>query len=260
VNVTLHRVDAGYNQIAVLEYEARRARDVTLVVGHGYSSSKQNLDGLCAFLASHGFSVYALDFPGHKLGASGGRLRSVDDLLDALDAVVRFARSRGTTTAYALGHSMGATTALCVAGRDPSLAGAVSIATGYGRPTALDALAARGVVDLRSSYVDGLSLPEIAAEWQPHLDDALPLLAGRPVLFVAAERDGMVSRASVEDLYDRAFEPKTFTTVPSDHTFAGDNSRSAVLQWLNALHPRRTAETPAAAETGDATPLIDAPL
>ncbi|MEA2688495.1 MAG: uncharacterized protein QOJ39_711 [Candidatus Eremiobacteraeota bacterium] len=258
MNVTLHRVDAGFNSVAVLEYEARRARGVTLVVGHGYSSSKQNLDGLCSFLASHGFSVYSLDFPGHKLGASGGRLRGVDDLLDAMDAVVRFARERGAQTIYAVGHSMGATTALCVAARDSSLAGAVSIATGYGRPSVLDALAARGVVDLRSSYVDGLSLQEIAHEWQPLLDDALAQLSGRPVLFVAAERDAMVARSSVEELYARTGDPKTIVTVPSDHTFAGDNSRTAVLQWLNGLHPRR-APGEAAAEP-PATPLIDAPL
>src|ERR1700676_3345704 len=148
MNVVLHRVGAGFNSVAVLEYEARRPRGVTIVVGHGYSSSKQNLDGLCAFLASHGLGVYSLDFPGHKLGASGGRLRSVHDLFDAMEAVVRFARECGARTTDALGHSMGATTALCVAGRDPSLAGAVSIATGYGRPSVLDTLAARGVVDL----------------------------------------------------------------------------------------------------------------
>ncbi len=256
VNVTLHRVDAGFNQIAVLEYEPRRPRGVTIVAGHGYSSSKQNLDGLCAFLASHGFGVYSLDFPGHKLGASGGRLRSVHDLFDAMGAVVPFARDRGASIVYALGHSMGATTALCVAGRDPSMAGAVSIATGYGRPTVLDALAARGVVDLRSSYVDGLALQEIAHEWQPLVDEALPALAGRPVLFIAAERDGMVSRASVSELYDHAFEPKTLSSIASDHTFAGDNSRTAVLQWLNALHPRATGPPADAA----ATPLVDAPL
>lgn len=239
MNVALHRVDAGFNSIAVLAYEARRPRDVTLVVGHGYSSSKQNLDGLCAFLASHGYAVYALDFPGHKLGASGGQLRSVTDLLDAMDAVVRFARERGAATLYAAGHSMGAATALCVAARDPAIAGAISIATGFGRPTVLDALAARGVVDLRSSYVDGLSLPEVAQEWQPLLAGQLPRLAGRPTLFVAAERDAMVSRMSVEELHARAPEPKTMVTIASDHTFAGDNSRGAVLQWLNAFHPRR---------------------
>jgi alpha-beta hydrolase superfamily lysophospholipase len=258
MNVTLHRVSLREDDdaaIAVLEYEARRARDVTLIAGHGYSSSKQNLDGLCAFLASHGFSVYSLDFPGHKLGASGGRLRDAGDLFGAMDAAVRFARTRGAQTVYALGHSMGAAAALCVAGRDPALAGAISIATGYGRPTVIDALAARGVVDLRSSYVDGLTLQDVAEQWQPHVDGALQKLAGRPVLFIAAERDAMVARASVEALYDRAAEPKTFVTVPSDHTFAGDNSRTAVLQWLNALHPRLTA-----AEPPPPIPLIDAPL
>jgi alpha-beta hydrolase superfamily lysophospholipase len=257
MTVNLHHLpvtlSSSKGELAVLEYEARRARDVTLVVGHGYSSSKQNLDGLCAFLASHGFAVYSLDFPGHKLGASGGRLRSVDDLLDAMAAVIAFARERGATTVYTAGHSMGAATALCTAGRDLSVAGAVSIATGHGRPAVLTTLAARGVVDLRSSYVDGLTLPELTQEWEPLLDDALLRLAGRPVLFVAAERDGMVSRASVEELYRRASEPKALVTVASDHTFAGDNSRAAVLQWLTAMHPGRAAK---AVET----PLIDAPL
>lgn len=255
MKVDLHRVDAGFNEIAVLEYEPRRRRDVTLVVGHGYSSSKQNLDGLCAFLASNGYGVYSLDFPGHKLGSSGGRLRGVGDLLDAMESVVHFARERGAGVLYAVGHSMGATTALCVAGRDPGIAGAVSIATGYGRPSVLDALAARGVVDLRSSYVDGLALPELAHEWEPQLIAALPKLAGRPVLLVAAERDAMVSRGSVQQLHER-IPGSTLASVDSDHTFAGDNSRSTVLQWLNAMHPRRSAAEPVSVET----PLADAPL
>ena len=63
-------------------------------------------------------------------------------------------------------------------------------------------------------------------------------LAGRPVLYVAAERDGMVSRASAEALFMRAPEPKTFVTVASDHTYAGEHARAAVLAWLNERHPR----------------------
>jgi pimeloyl-ACP methyl ester carboxylesterase len=238
VIVELFRIDAGSNPVAVLGYEARRPRDVTLVVGHGYSSSKQNLDMLCGFLAGHGFTIYSLDFPGHKLGSSGGRLNAATDLTDAMHAVVAAARSRGASTLYVMGHSMGATTALCTAAGDPTIDGVISIATGYGRPQALDALARNGVVDLRSSYVDGLALPELAKEWQPLLDAALPKLKGRPSLFIAAERDGMVARASVEDLFARAPEPKTFATVASDHTFAGDNSRAAILAWLNERHPR----------------------
>jgi len=241
VNVDLFRVDAGTHEIAVLRYEARRPRGVTLVVGHGYSSSKQNLDMLCAFLASHGFDVYSLDFPGHKLGSSGGRLNAATDLIASMDAVVRTARERGAGRVYVVGHSMGAVTALCTAGQNPTITGAVSIATGYGRPQALETLARGGVVDLRSSYVVGLALPELAAQWQPLLDDALPRLAGRPVLYIAADRDGMVARSSVDALVARAPEPKAFATIASDHTFAGDNARSTVLAWLNERHPRELA-------------------
>jgi hypothetical protein len=63
----------------------------------------------------------------------------------------------------------------------------------------------------------------------------------------------MVSRAAVEELYRRASEPKALVSVASDHTFAGDNSRAAVLQWLTAMHPRRAADPVE-------TPLVDAPL
>ncbi len=227
----------------MLEYEARRPRGITIVAAHGYSSSKQNLDSLCAFLASHGFAVFSLDFPGHKLGASGGTLRSAEDLIDAFGAVVKHARDRDARTIYALGHSMGAVTALCAAGRDAALSGAISIATGSGRPAAIAALSGRGVVDLRSSYVDGLSLVDVAAAWEPLLADALPRLAGRPVLYVAAEQDGMVSGASVRELFARAPEPKTFATVPGNHTNAGENSRAVILGWLTERHARAALES-----------------
>jgi alpha-beta hydrolase superfamily lysophospholipase len=241
INVELLRAPGPRGEIAYLAYEARRPRGITLVAAHGYSSSKQNLDGLCAFLASHGYAVDSLDFPGHKLGASGGRLDSVEDLLGAVAAVVGAARARGAATIYLLGHSMGAVTALCATARDPGITGAVSIATGFGRPAALATLAGRGVVDLRSAYVDGLSLPEVAAQWEPVLGAALPLLAGRPTLFLAAENDAMVAEASVRELFERAPEPKSFATVPGNHTWAGENSRAAVLAWLNERHARSTS-------------------
>ena len=238
INVELLRANAGANDVAILAYEARRPRGVSIVAGHGYSSSKQNLDSLCAFLASHGFAVFSVDFPGHKLGASGGRLNAIDDLLDAFAATVDLARECGGETIYALGHSMGAVTALCATARDPGIAGVVSIATGYGRPAALTVLAGRGVVDLRSSYVDGMTLPEVAGAWDSLLPGALERLAGRPSLFIAAESDGMVSAASVRELFARAPEPKTFAAVPGNHTNAAENSRGAILAWLGVRHAR----------------------
>ena len=224
--------------VAALDYEPRRPRGVSLAVGHGYSSSKHNLDPLCAFLAGHGYRIVSIDFPGHKLGASGGRLEAVADLDESLVAAVRRLRESGGSAIYTMGHSMGATTALRVCAADAGITGAVSIATGYGRPLALEALAARGAVDLRSAYVDGLTLQALVAESEQPLEAALPKLAGRPVLYIAAERDAMVSRASAEELFARAPEPKTFVEIESDHTYAGENARAAVLAWLNERHPR----------------------
>ncbi len=238
MNVNLLRIGGSGTELAVLQYEGRRPRGVCLVVGHGYSSSKHNLDFLCGFLAGHGYGVFSLDFPGHKLGASGGRLDGIDDLVAAMQSVVGHVRERMGDPIYVMGHSMGAMTALLTGAQDPAVAGVIAIATGWGRPTALDALAGNGVTDFRAAYVEGVQLPDLVRNVDERLADALPHLAGRPQLYVGAARDAMVNPRSVEELYRRASEPKTFTIIESDHTSAGENARGAVLQWLNALHPR----------------------
>jgi pimeloyl-ACP methyl ester carboxylesterase len=234
----LFAIQAERNPVAVLWYEPRRPRGITLVVGHGYSSSKHNLDFLCGFLAAHGFGTYSLDFPGHKLGASGGELRGVDDCVDAMSAALGFAAERGDANVYTMGHSMGGMTALFTAAQHPSVLGAIAIATGFGRPTSLSALRQVGATDFRGSYVDGVSLPELVEGVDARYAAQLPKLAGRPVLYVAANRDAMVNETSVRELYDRAPEPKWFASIDSDHTYAGDRARAAVLEWLDRLHPR----------------------
>jgi len=237
VNVELIHLEGTHNPLAVLYYEPRRPRGVTLVAGHGYSSSKQNLDFLCSFLASHGFGVYSLDFPGHKLGASGGELRGVDDCIEAMSRVLAFSRALGNGTHYTMGHSMGGMTAIFCAALDESVAGTIAITTGYGRPTSLEALQRVGVTDFRASYVVGVPLPELVAGIEKRYDDLLPRLAGRPALYIAASRDAMVSPSSVKALYERAPEPKSLVTIDSDHTYAGERSRAAVLSWLSERHP-----------------------
>ena len=64
----------------------------------------------------------------------------------------------------------------------------------------------------------------------------------------------MVARASVDELFARAPEPKSFATVASDHTFAGDNSRAAVLAWLNERHPRDASRRAALGMTRSLAP------
>ena len=235
--VELFHLRTERNPVAVLWYRPRRPRNVCIVAGHGYSSSKQNLDFLCSFLSSHGFAVYSLDFPGHKLGSSGGELRGVDDCIDAMSGVVRFARERGESTLYTLGHSMGGMTAIFTAALDKSVEGTIAIATGYGRPTSLEALKRVGATDFRASYVVGITLPELVSGVEARYGLLLDRLAGRPCLYVSASRDAMVSPRSVADLYERAPEPKSFATIDSDHTYAGENARATVLEWLSERHP-----------------------
>jgi pimeloyl-ACP methyl ester carboxylesterase len=237
VKLDLLRVSGGQS-VAALRYEPKRPRGVWIVAGHGYSSSKQNLDFLAYFLASHGYGVMSLDFPGHKLGASGGRLESIGDLLDAMSSIVTHTRETHAGPIYVMGHSMGAMTALFVAAEDPGIAGTISIATGFGRPSALDALREKGVTDFRSAYVDGMALPDLVRGVDERFERALPRLGGRPQLYIAADRDAMVSRRSVEELFERAPDPKTLIAVASDHTYAAENSRAEILQWLNEQHPR----------------------
>lgn len=235
--VELFRIEAERNPVAVLWYEPRRPRGISLVAGHGYSSSKQNLDFLASFLASHGFGVYSIDFPGHKLGASAGVLRGVDDCIDAMSAAVAFARARGDAAAYTLGHSMGGMTAIFTAAHDAAVLGTIAIATGFGRPTSLESLRRVGVADFRSSYVVGVTLPELVSDVDQRYSELLVRLAGRPALYVAADRDAMVSPKSVRELYERAPEPKSFATIASDHTYAAEHSRATVLEWLDDRHP-----------------------
>ncbi|MFY9719271.1 MAG: alpha/beta fold hydrolase [Candidatus Cybelea sp.] len=235
--VELFHLGAQGEELAVLWYEPRRTRRVCVIAGHGYSSSKQNLDFLCSFLASHGFSVYSLDFPGHKLGSSGGELRNVGDCIEAMRRTIAFARERSEDAIYTMGHSMGGMTAIFAAALDVDILGTIAIATGFGRPTSLEVLRKVGVTDFRSSYVVGATLPELVAGVEVRYDELLPRLAGRPALYVAASRDAMVSPRSVKELYDRAPEPKAFATIESDHTYAAEHSRATVLQWLDERHP-----------------------
>ena len=133
VKLDLFRVAGRRNEVAVLAYEPRRSRNVWVVAGHGYSSSKQNLDLLCYFLASHGYGIFSLDFPGHKLGASGGWLESVDDLVDAMGAVVNHVRDEHDGPIYMMGHSMGGYVALAALRLAPHRITALGLRIGAAR-------------------------------------------------------------------------------------------------------------------------------
>ncbi|TAM60744.1 alpha/beta fold hydrolase [bacterium] len=233
MNLTLEFLKTGGHRVATLLYEPAQPKEATLVLGHGYSSSKQNLDFLAGFVAQHGYRVVTFDFPGHKLGASEGRLESFDTCLETMATVVEYAAERFGGQTYVGGHSLGAATALRICGADPRLAGCIAIATGRDIGANLDQIRARGPLSFRAAYVDGVSLPDLIGQMgTASIDAALDAIAGRPLLVVAAAHDLIAPRSQVEALFERAADPKTLRVIESDHTFAASNSKAAVLAWL----------------------------
>ena len=129
---------------------------------------------------------------------------------------------------------MGGMTAIFAAAIDANIRGAVAIATGYGRPTSLEALRKVGVTDFRSSYVVGVALPELVAGVEARYDELLPRLAGRSALYIAASRDAMVSPTSVRELYDRAPDAKTpGNDRQRSYLRGGTFARATVLEWFD---------------------------
>ena len=186
---------------------------------------------------------YSLDFPGHKLGASGGELRGVDDCIDAMSAAFRFARERGDSSAYTMGHSMGGMTAIFTAALDPAVLGVIAIATGYGRPTSLAALRQAGATDFRSSYVAASSLPELVAS----VDDGLrgaAAASGRPAGAVRrrkSRRDGERTQRA------RALRTSAGTQVVRRHRQRSHVCRGALARrragMAQRAPPRRAVRT-----------------
>ena len=140
----------------------------------------------------------------------------------AVDALRARTRRRAV---YALGHSMGGMTALFTAALDSSITGTIAIATGYGRPTSLE----RYVKPVRPISVRLTSMASTFRNSLTGWTSGTPRCAqtGRPAgALRRGNRDAMVNAVERARAYTmRAPEPKTFATIDSDHTYAGELAR-----------------------------------
>lgn len=100
----------------------------TAVFIHGAQNDHSVWGLQTRYFAHHGFSVLAVDLPGH--GRSGGpALHSVEAMADWLNALLDAA---GVSQAILVGHSMGSLIALEAASRQPSrVAGIALVGTAY---------------------------------------------------------------------------------------------------------------------------------
>lgn len=205
-----------------------------VVLCHGYSSSKHNVDPLAFHLAAEGYAALAFDFLGHKLGASTGPLREAADLVaNALDAVACAQRMAGIRHVVIGGHSMGAATSIGAAVARQDIEGVIAMATSADRGRQLtDGTMLSGLRN-RAVYVEGAN-PEAITDAMDGFTDRIAEIAPRPVLLVAALRDALVSPSAVRRLFDMAREPKTFELIEANHTDCAERSRFVVVRWLRS--------------------------
>lgn len=95
-----HNLQGNFGLIPLVEFQPENPLGVVVVV-HGYGGNKEEILGITARIASHGFVAVALDLPGH-----GESTREMDmSMLDDVQTVVDAFSGYGKVTA--LGHSLG---------------------------------------------------------------------------------------------------------------------------------------------------------
>ena len=217
-----------------------------VVLAHGYSSSKHNVDGLAFYLATEGVTSLAFDFLGHKLGCSSLPLRSAEDLrANVLDAVSAARGLSGVRRVVACGHSMGAAASIGAAVESPSIDAVIAMCTAFGRSDALHSSSMVSGLRNRACYVDGPSPVELTTVMDS-FTARIAEIAPRPLLVIAGSKDAIVAPSAVRALYDAAGEPKEFELVEATHTDCADRAKFVVLRWLRARgfsEPRSNATT-----------------
>ena len=207
---------------------------VCVVLAHGYSSSKHNVDGLAFYLATEGVTSLAFDFLGHKLGSSSLPLAAGVDLrTNVLDAVGHAKKLPDVRKIVACGHSMGAAASIGAAVESQGIDGVIAMCTALGRSDALRGPSMVGGLRNRASYVDGPSPVELT-QVMDSFTSRVGEIAPRPLLVIAASKDAIVAPSAAKALYDAAAEPKQFETVDATHTDCAERAKFVVLRWLRA--------------------------
>ncbi len=198
----------------------------TIVLCHGYGSSKGELLTLVSALQDHQYNVFVFDFAAH--GANDGittfGYREADEVRAAIDAVA--SRSDVDPGSFGLwGYNLGAYAALREAESDKRVR-ALVLDSVYDQPSQMVK------VGVERQGLAGFPLmvrsAEFSFEWlnyqhrkDPPLTRNMSGLAGVPKLFLSAADDPMLAQ-STREVYDKMIEPKEQATLAHGN-FAGMN-------------------------------------
>ncbi len=230
------RIPSQEGTLAGLHYSPDQStKEVALVCSHGFTSGKYSLDGLVSYLALKGYEGLTFDFVGHKLGGTGGEMRSMSQAVENVHGAVDWMQKRFPEKRIVLlGHSMGAAASLAVASRDSEVAGVIALCMGTEPMLGFQGVVGRTMQAQRRDYVQGAPVEEL----MQGVESLLPLLGelkDTPALFVAARQDVLFSVERVSALAQLSGTNTRFETIDATHLDAPDRAKSVVLSFLTGL-------------------------
>ena len=190
----------------------------TIILCHGYESSKGELLTLVSALQDHQYNVFVFDFAGHgaNAGTTSFGYRETSELKAAMDAIAQ--RSDVDPNSFGVwGYNLGAYVALQQAESDKRIR-ALILDSVYDQPKQMVR------VEVSKTGLGGFPFMVRAAEFSfdwlnyehrqdPPLSERLHVLAGVPKLFLQPSDDPVLGE-STRQLFAKAPEPREIVVLP----------------------------------------------
>lgn len=208
--------------------DAQKDRNLTILMGHGFSVSKHHLDGLASYLCYFGYEVINTDFPGHKMGASRGKLEHPSQLIEALQLA---RRCTDRDKIVLLGHSMGAAAAVRASTEMEEAVGLVVLGMGADPTTRFKDKIVTSTFEWGALYVDELDgehfLSRIKEELLPYMKNVTV-----PSLVIGGTKDYIIPVQEVEKLAEMAQGPNKLKLLDCNHSELPEAGKKHIRQWL----------------------------
>ena len=225
--------------------------DIGIVTLHGRGGDRRAFLGQLGMLNELGAGVLLFDLRENGLsdGAGRGTGLAVREAEDAVAAVSEM-RRLGYRRVVVYGCSLGGSAAIIAAGNDPAIDGVVAegaiatfeafVADGMDQRLKGRGVNASWVADLWGNTVVRLARWRIGLESYVRAEEAMALIAPRPVLIMHGQEDYVVLQSHAQSLVEAGGENVSYWPIEgaghcNGYEVAGEDYRARIAEFLAAL-------------------------